>query len=197
MSFPSLLLFCLYSIPAYVHIHMQRSHAFLENCTSIIVLIVIPFRFHLGINVSTDPLKWRLMLRHMWESMLRQIFQVHVTSNTQNIKSSDWPKWLCTLWRNVNSHFLSDITSFQTTLWRNVNSHFLSDITSFQTTLWRNVNSHFLSDTTSFQTTFWRNVNSHFLSDITSFQTTLWRTVNSRFLSDITSFQMVRPTGCQ
>jgi len=29
---------------------------------------------------------------------------VHVTSDTQKIQSSDWPKCCCTLWFNVNSH---------------------------------------------------------------------------------------------
>ena len=31
------------------------------------------------------------------------LWQVRVTSDTQKIQSTDWPKWPCMLWRNVNS----------------------------------------------------------------------------------------------
>ena len=48
----------------------------------------------------------------MRESALRQTLQARVTRDTKRIQSSDWPKWRCTLWRNVN-RCLSDITSFQ------------------------------------------------------------------------------------
>ena len=51
------------------------------------------------------------MLQQMWESALRQTLQVHATSDTQ--KSSYWPEWCCTLWRDINSCLLSDIMSFQ------------------------------------------------------------------------------------
>ena len=40
------------------------------------------------------------------ENMLRQMLQVH-QGDTQKIKSSDWSKWLRTLWRYVMSRLLS------------------------------------------------------------------------------------------
>jgi len=44
---------------------------------------------------STECLKWRPLLRQMRESMLRQTLHVRVASDTQKIKSSEWPTWLC------------------------------------------------------------------------------------------------------
>jgi len=47
--------------------------------------------------------------------MLRQMQESIVNAHNQwytKIQSSDWSKW-CTLWCNVNSRLLSDITSFQ------------------------------------------------------------------------------------
>ena len=53
------------------------------------------------------PTKWR-------ESSIRQTLQVRVTSDAQKIQSSDWPKWHCTLWHNVNfCIFVGHRTSFQ------------------------------------------------------------------------------------
>ena len=60
-------------------------------------------------NISTERLKWRPMLRQRRESVFCQTLQVHITCDTQKIQSSDWPKWRCTLWRNVNSRLLWDM----------------------------------------------------------------------------------------
>ena len=60
------------------------------------------------INVLTERLKWRPMLRQMRESMLRQTLHVSIASNIQMIQSSDWPKLCCALWRYVTSPLLSD-----------------------------------------------------------------------------------------
>ena len=57
---------------------------------------------------QTQNLKWCLCPTKRRESSLRQTLQVRVTSDTQKIQSSDWPKWR-TLWRNVNSRILSGI----------------------------------------------------------------------------------------
>jgi len=67
----------------------------------ILINIILP------INELTDrawngvryPIKWR-------KSSLRQTLQVRVTSDTQKIQSSDWPKCRCMLWRKVNSSVL-------------------------------------------------------------------------------------------
>ena len=67
----------------------------------------------LSINISTESLKWCLILRPMWANRLCQILHVHVASDTKKIQSSELPKWHCMLRRNVNSRLLSDITSFQ------------------------------------------------------------------------------------
>ena len=45
------------------------------------------------------PKTWR-------EISLRQTVQLRVTSDTQKIQSSDWPKWRFTLWRNGNSRIV-------------------------------------------------------------------------------------------
>jgi len=52
-------------------------------------------------EVSTECVKWRLMLWQMRESQLHQMMHVRVTSDTQTIKSSDWPKCHCALWHYV------------------------------------------------------------------------------------------------
>ena len=58
-------------------------------------------------NYIKCPAKWR-------EILLRQTLQVCRTSDTQKIQPSDWPKWRCTFWRNVNSRiFCWHQTSFQ------------------------------------------------------------------------------------
>jgi len=44
------------------------------------------------INVSTERLKWRPMLRQMRESMSRQTMFVRVANNTQAIHSFEWSK---------------------------------------------------------------------------------------------------------
>jgi len=64
-------------------------------------------------NVSTKRLKWRPMLQQMLESALRPKWQVSVTSDIQEIQSSDWHKWLCTLWRKLIPAFPTYITSFR------------------------------------------------------------------------------------
>ena len=38
---------------------------------------------------------------------------VCISSDTQMIKSSDWPKRCCALWHNINSWIILDQTSFQ------------------------------------------------------------------------------------
>ena len=62
-----------------------------------------------------EPLKQHQTLWQMWKSTLVicQILQVRITSDTQMIQSSDWPKLRCTLWRNVNSRFSLHIASFR------------------------------------------------------------------------------------
>jgi len=51
--------------------------------------------------------KWR-------ESLLRQTLHFHVTSVSQKLQSSDWPKWSCTLSLNVISRIsLGHWTTFQ------------------------------------------------------------------------------------
>jgi len=57
------------------------------------------------INLSTERLKWRPMLRQMRESMLRQTLLVRVTSDIHKIQTSDWPKLRCVLWRYIISAF--------------------------------------------------------------------------------------------
>jgi len=58
-------------------------------------------------------LKWRRCPTKRRECSLCPILQVRITNNTQKIQSSDWPKWRCTLWRNVNSCvFVRHRTSF-------------------------------------------------------------------------------------
>ena len=42
------------------------------------------------INVSTEHMKLHLMF-----TMFHQTLHVNVVSNTQNIQTSDWPKWSC------------------------------------------------------------------------------------------------------
>ena len=42
------------------------------------------------ISVSTERLKWRPMLRQIWEVMLLQKLHVCMANNTEKIVSSDW-----------------------------------------------------------------------------------------------------------
>ena len=58
------------------------------------------------INVSTECLKWRLMLR-MWESMLCQMMHVHFASDTQTIQ----------FFIGQNDIVHDDVTSFPAFFW--------------------------------------------------------------------------------
>ena len=51
------------------------------------------------LNVSTERLTWRLMLRQMREKTLRQILHVRVVSKLQKSLFSDLSKWRCALCR--------------------------------------------------------------------------------------------------
>jgi len=63
------------------------------------------------INISTECLKWHLLLWQMQESMLRihvcSIFHVLLATDTQMIQSSDWSKWRLVFWHDTNSRLLS------------------------------------------------------------------------------------------
>jgi len=48
-------------------------------------------------NISTERLKWCVMLWQMWGSMFCQTLNVRVAKDTQNIQSSDWPKCIMML----------------------------------------------------------------------------------------------------
>ena len=68
-------------------------------------------------------LKWRPIPTKWRECSLCQTLQVRVTSDTLKIQSSDWPKWRCALWRNINNRiFVGHRTSFQAVC-RHVNLH--------------------------------------------------------------------------
>ena len=69
-------------------------------------------RFPIIIYVSTEHLKWCLVLRQMRESMLCQTLHVCIVSDTRNIQSCDWPKWCCALWRYIISCLLSKRKTF-------------------------------------------------------------------------------------
>ena len=58
------------------------------------------------INVLAEHFKWRLMLRQLWDSMLRQTLPVHIASDTKDSVFRS-PKWRCALWRYLISHLLS------------------------------------------------------------------------------------------
>jgi len=72
----------------------------------------IDIEFLPRINILTEWIKWRLMVRQMRESML-QPWHLGVANDTQNIQSSNWPKWHCALWHSAISCFLLDKMSFQ------------------------------------------------------------------------------------
>jgi len=63
-----------------------------------------------AINVSTERLKWRLMLRKMRKIMSN--LACACSQQFTKIKSSDWPKWHCALWRYITVHLFLDKTSF-------------------------------------------------------------------------------------
>jgi len=71
------------------------------------------YRKLLLVQLMTECLKWRLMLRQMRESPLHQILLVPLAIDTHKIYSFDWPKWCCALWCYIISHCLLDQTSFQ------------------------------------------------------------------------------------
>jgi len=64
------------------------------NHSRALILEGSPFILEQGLkgerSVSTERLKWRPVLRQMWESALRQTLQVRVTSNTQMIQMIFW-----------------------------------------------------------------------------------------------------------
>jgi len=60
------------------------------------------------INISTECLKWRLLLWQMWESMFHQMMHVRIASDRQTIQSFDWSKWRPNvLWCYLVSRLLS------------------------------------------------------------------------------------------
>ena len=67
--------------------------------------------YSLVINVWTEGLKWRLMLRQMRESMFCETIHVEVASHTWAIQSFDLSKWHCALWLNISSRLCCDQTS--------------------------------------------------------------------------------------
>ena len=57
------------------------------------VVQIIRAKFaHIVINVSTERLKRRPMLRQLRKSLLRRTMHVRVASDTQTIQSFDWTK---------------------------------------------------------------------------------------------------------
>jgi len=58
-----------------------------------------------SINVSKEHLMYDAPTNA--GSTLCQTLQVCITSDTQKIESSDWPKWCHTVWHNMNSCLLS------------------------------------------------------------------------------------------
>ena len=86
-----------------------RNIKFSHIVTFVNVICFCCFYFFLGsefevINLSTESLKWRPMLRQMRVSMLRQTLLVSVASNTRKIQSSNWLNWRA-LWHYVISRF--------------------------------------------------------------------------------------------
>jgi len=78
--------------------------------------------------------------RQMQESLIHQSSHVCISSDTQMIKSSDWPKRCCAIWHNINSWIILDQTSFQmvcqTGCWSSILHYFGIVYTSKEVTLY-------------------------------------------------------------
>jgi len=74
-------------------------------------LVWLNYRIDKAWNDVLCSTKW-------WESLSCQTLQVRVTSDIQMIQSSNWPKWRCMLWHNVNSRiFVGQQMSFEQVCW--------------------------------------------------------------------------------
>jgi len=58
-------------------------------------------------NVSTERLKWRLMVRQNAGKHVTKTMHVSITSDAHTIQSFEVYKWRCALWRYVTSRLLS------------------------------------------------------------------------------------------
>jgi len=97
-------MFYIFWFPNNLHLHLLL----LINCD--IKTIV----FKIICSWNWQSLKWHPMPDKMAGSSLRQTLQVCVNTDTQKVQSSDWPKWCCMLWHNVNSCvFVGHRVSFQ------------------------------------------------------------------------------------
>jgi len=74
--------------------HQERQNICTQNIKRILRDVRV---FRVAFKVLTERLKKRPMLQQTRERTLRQILLVDVTSDTQMIQSSDWPKRRCVL----------------------------------------------------------------------------------------------------